>query len=118
MRGKLKIRSVVAIILILNVFILASVPAQAASSRAILSYTAYANTPSGNVGLKASLVVQDSTRTIVSISNVQLSSTMGNIKKDSVVFTAPINYGNYAYVTVTYSLNGSVFTESCTFYPL
>jgi hypothetical protein len=104
--------------LILNVFVFAAVPAQAASTRAIFSYTSYANTPSNNVGLKAILTVQDSNRTIVSITNVELSSTMGGISGNSVSISAPVNKGSEAYVNVSYILNGILMTEQCTWYPL
>lgn len=114
---KIKFMRIIAIMLLLNIFILSAVPAQA-STQTILTYTDYAKTPSKYVEVRATLTVQDSYHYIIDIDNVNLASTMSPVDGSTVTLSQPVNYGSYALVSVTYLLNGVQMQEDCIFYPL
>lgn len=85
-----------------------------------------ASTPSGYVRVKADLVVNDGTNTIVEIKNAYVSghrvSIIENLVKYDITNVAcdsgtVWSGGSFAAVTVTYRVGGNVRSEVCTFYP-
>ena len=116
-----KAKIIVLFMLVVNILILSAASIQA-STKEILVYVDYANTPSGNIGIKATLTVQQSFGGyIIYIDDPKLSSYMADIgiDKNTISLTNPTVWANgaYATVTVTYLLNGQHVQEFCVFYP-
>ena len=115
----IKTKSIVSLILVISVLMI-NVSTIKASTNEILTYVSYVNTPSGNVGIGATLTVQQSYGGyIVYINNPFLSSADTNINPATISLSSPTIWasGAYATVTVTYILNGSQVQETCIFYP-
>ncbi|MGB4658662.1 MAG: hypothetical protein WBI07_05760 [Mobilitalea sp.] len=114
-----KAKFIVSFILVISILLL-NVTSIYASTNEILTYVDYVNTPTGNVGIGATLTVQQSNGGyIVDISNAFLSSHMSTIVKNTISLSTPTIWagGAYATVTVTYILNGTQVQEKCIFYP-
>jgi hypothetical protein len=114
-----KTKIIVSFILVINLLML-NVASIQASTNEILTYVDYVNTPTGNVGIGATVSVQQSYGGyIVYIGNAFLSSYLTNIDEKTISLSNPTIWANgaYAIVTVTYILNGSQVQENCIFYP-
>lgn len=114
-----KIKIIVSFILLVSILMF-NVASIQASTNEILIYVEYANTPSGNVGIGATLTVQQSYGGyIVYIDKPFISSYETTIDKKTISLSNPTVWasGAYATVTVTYILNGNQVQENCIFYP-
>ncbi len=115
----IKTKYFMSLVIAISIFILNAVPIQA-STKEILTYVDYVNTPSGAVGIGATLTVQQSYGGyIIEIKNPFLSNYYEEIDPRTISLTDPTVWasGSYATVTVTYLYEGSQVQETCIFYP-